>query len=171
MPIAIPIAMAASAGLSTATSVYQAKKAGKQNERVLAAQERDAQRAEQLEREQMAQKESARREAMDFDRQRWNDYTQAREPMRQFAGGLMGGLYKMAGAKGAAPSMAPAPSYRPPPSLSAMSGQGGMQPRTQQAFGGSQPSMASPDPMQSAMQMMSLYQQMRRPQAPVAGNA
>lgn len=164
----IPIAMGLAAAGSTGVSLYQSHKAGKQNDRVLSAQERDAERAEALEREDMQRRENARRESMEFDRQRWGDYVGARQPHWQFGGNLLGGLYKMMGMSGGSTAQSPMaaqPSYATPPALSAMTS-GAYAPRqttrTRSAIGDGMVPMPTSggNPLESAMSIMSLAKAM-----------
>lgn len=122
----VPIALAITGGATAAGQIYATKKAGGYNEQALRAQEREAEQARTLEREQLAAAERARQEALDLEKQRWADYVRIYEPAAQASQQLLRGLYEYAGGAQAPLAAPPSPAAlgrTPPPSnlsLSAM---------------------------------------------------
>ena len=157
------------AGGSAASNIYGARTAGKQNKRALEAGERSDVRADTRERERLAEEqraldaqiaekkraedeqlkltreENARKErqyneAVQRDRDRWQDYLRINEPMWRQGAGVLGSLYDIAGA-GSAPQFQ-MPSQPPP-----MGGGGALPPG-----GGGAPTNPLPDPNRGPMQ-------------------
>lgn len=119
----VPIALAIGAGGATAGQIYATRTAGKQNRRAMEASERSDVRAEtldqdrlKLEREDQARRERLYKEAVQLDRERWQDYLRINEPIWRQGAGVLENLYGIAGAGGAptfqmptAPGPGPAP--------------------------------------------------------------
>jgi hypothetical protein len=102
------IAIAVGMGAQTAASVYNAKKASKQNENVLSAQERDAIRASDqakddaaIQREALASEERYRQAQLDRDRERWGEYVKINQPHWDLGNRVLGNLADLAGYRGA----------------------------------------------------------------------
>ena len=116
----IPIALAITGGAAGAAQVYGTRTAGKQNRRAMEATERSDVRAESLERERLteerralderlklereaeARKERFYTEAVQRDRERWQDYLRINEPHWRQGSGVLQNLYDIAGV-GSAP--------------------------------------------------------------------
>src|SRR3990167_5232215 len=94
----------ASTGAQAATSIYGTKKAAGVNERSIAAQEAEGERALAFEREEALRREQARKEAMAVDQARWEDYLRANEPTWRAGGQVLTNLYDLAGMGGDAPA-------------------------------------------------------------------
>lgn len=137
MPIAIPIALAITAGASTATSVYSAKRAGKTNDRMIDATARDNAANAAIERERTgierekvasdkaaadadrAQKADLYQKALDADAARWKSYVDINTPQWQASNGLMGSLFGLAGGGARSGGMPTStPPYAPAASMS-----------------------------------------------------
>lgn len=148
-----------SAGATAASNIYGTKKAAETNKRSLEATERDSVRAADLEREstrellafqreEAARRDAARQQAMEFDRQRWGDYTRIHEPHWQMGSGVLQSLTGLAGVKGG-PAPRPGPSGPPMPgNLRSLADMGTFAP-----MGGPAPQIAMTRPRMAAPMM------------------
>lgn len=153
---------AATSGAQAVSSIYGSRRAANTNDRSLQAGERaDVRAAEEsrldreaqvreareareatlaYQREESARREAARREAMQFDRDRWGDYTRIQEPHWNMGANALSSLSNMMGVGGGGgmgpggprPGMDPRAKMPTSPiqtaNLSAMMRQGGQRP-------------------------------------------
>lgn len=136
MAIATGTALGIAAAASAGSSVYASKRAGKTNDKAMAATERSDERAATIERESQERAERAERERLAHERERlaeeraarearlaedrtaresrerrddtrWADYLRINEPMWRAGAGVLGNLYDIAGyGAGSAPQFA-----------------------------------------------------------------
>ncbi len=111
--ITIPIALALAGGASAGAGIYATRRAGQVNDRAIQAQRDEARENAALERERTTSQERMYLQALEADRQRWNDYSRIMSPHWQTGTSALGQLHGMAGMGGAPTSTMPVQGGQP----------------------------------------------------------
>src|SRR3972149_11387385 len=105
---AAAIALAATTGAQTASSIYSTRRAGAINERAIDAQAASEAEALRLDQQRINQEAAGREQYYNFEQQRWNDYVQAHQPYWNVGQQAFNSMADLAGIpRGAAPGAGP----------------------------------------------------------------